>query len=66
MSFDAFVKLGCIENESTDSKHSGWIEVIQFNTGLSQMVSTTASSAGGAGAERADVRPFNFFKASRQ
>jgi type VI secretion system secreted protein Hcp len=62
MSFDAFVKLDGIEGESTDSKHSGWIEVIQFNTGVSQMVSTTASSAGGAGAERADVRPFNFLK----
>jgi type VI secretion system Hcp family effector len=62
MSFDSFVKINGIEGESTDSKHSGWIEAIQFNNGVSQMVSTTASSAGGAGAERADVRPFTFLK----
>jgi type VI secretion system secreted protein Hcp len=62
MSFDAFVKIDGIEGESADSKHSGWIEAIDYNAGVSQTVSTTASSAGGATAERADVKPFTFTK----
>ena len=35
MSFDTFVKIDGIEGESTDSKHSGWIEAIAFSTGAS-------------------------------
>ena len=62
MTFDAFVKFDGINGESTDSKHSGWIEAIQYNTGASQKVSSTASSAGGASSERTNVRPFTFTK----
>jgi len=62
MSFDSFVKISGIEGESTDSKHSGWIETISFSAGASQKISTTASSAGGATAERADIKPFTFTK----
>ncbi len=62
MSFDAFVKIDGIEGESTDSKHSGWIEALNYSAGASQTVSTTASSSGGATGERADIKPFTFTK----
>lgn len=62
MSFDSYVKIDGIEGESTDSKHSGWIEAIHFSAGVSQTVSVTASSAGGAATGRADIRPFTFSK----
>ena len=62
MSFDAFVKIDGIEGESTDKKHTGWIEAINFSSGVSQKVSSTASSVGGATAERADIKPFTFIK----
>jgi type VI secretion system secreted protein Hcp len=51
-----------ISNNGVAVLRCEWIEAIQFNNGVSQMVSTTASSAGGASAERADVRPFTFLK----
>jgi type VI secretion system secreted protein Hcp len=62
MAFDAFIKIDGIEGESTDDKHAGWIEMATFGTGLSQSVSSTASSAGGASAERADFQDFTFTK----
>lgn len=54
MAFDAFIEIDGIEGESTDDKHAGWIEMNNFSTGLQQKSSTTASSVGGASAERAD------------
>ena len=62
MAFDAFIKIDGIEGESTDDKHRGWIECIQYGMGVQQTVSTTASSAGGAAAERADFESFAFSK----
>jgi type VI secretion system secreted protein Hcp len=62
MAFDAFIKIDGIEGESTDEKHAGWIEVTSYNTGLAQTVSSTASSAGGASAERADFQDFSITK----
>ena len=62
MAFDEFIKIDGIEGESTDEKHAGWIEVTSYNTGLSQTVSSTASSAGGASAERADFQDFSITK----
>jgi type VI secretion system secreted protein Hcp len=62
MSFDTFVNIDGIEGESTDSKHSGWIEALNYSAGASQTVSTTASSAGGAAGERTDIKPFTFTK----
>jgi type VI secretion system secreted protein Hcp len=62
MAFDAFVKISGIEGESTDQKHPGWIEAIAYDTGTRQTTSSTASSAGGASAERADFKAFNFSK----
>lgn len=62
MSFDAFIKIDGIDGESTDDNHYRWIEILNYNTGLSQKVSSTASSAGGASAERADFKEFSFEK----
>ena len=62
MAFDAFVKIDGIEGESTDEKHPGWMEVITFETEMNQTISSTASSAGGASAERADFKNFVFSK----
>lgn len=62
MAFDAFIKIDGIEGESTDDKHQGWIEVISYSSGLTQSVSTTASSSGGASAERANFHDFTFTK----
>ena len=62
MAFDAFIKIDGIEGESTDDKHPGWIEILSFGSGHSQNVSKTASSAGGASAERADFHDFAFEK----
>lgn len=62
MAFDTFVKIDGINGESADEKHSGWIEVISFETEVRQKVSSTASSSGGATAERADFKSFAFSK----
>ncbi|MBT8340905.1 MAG: type VI secretion system tube protein Hcp [Desulfatitalea sp.] len=62
MAFDAFIKIDGIEGESTDDKHKGWIEIISYTNGLSQSVSSTASSSGGASAERATFGDFSFTK----
>lgn len=59
MAFDAFIKIDGIEGETTDDKHTGWIELIpRFGVEVRQKVSRTASSAGGASAERADFSDF--------
>lgn len=62
MALDAFIKIDGIEGESTDDRHPGWIEVISFETAQKQRISSTASSAGGASAERTDFKDFTFAK----
>ena len=62
MSFDAFIKIDHIDGESTDEKHPGWIEVIRYGLGLKQTVSSTASSVGGATAERVTFHDLHFIK----
>jgi type VI secretion system secreted protein Hcp len=62
MAFDSFIKIDGIEGESTDDKHKGWIEIGSFGMGHSQRISRTASSSGGATAERADFQAFSFEK----
>jgi type VI secretion system secreted protein Hcp len=63
MAFDAFIKVADIPGESTDDKHADWIEVLSFSTGVSQTASGSASSGGGASAERADFQDFSIVKA---
>ena len=62
MAFDAFIKIDGIDGESMDGKHQGWIELVSYGCGLTQAISTTASSAGGASAERANFSDFSFTK----
>jgi type VI secretion system secreted protein Hcp len=62
MAFDAFIKIDGIDGESTDDKHKNWVEILSYNSGLSQSASATASSAGGATAERANFHDFSFTK----
>jgi type VI secretion system secreted protein Hcp len=62
MAFDAFLKIDGIPGESTDDKHKNWIEVLSYHHGLTQPVSSTASSAGGASAERVNFGAFSISK----
>jgi len=52
MAFDAFLKIDGIPGESTDGAHQDWIEIQSFSHELDQPAQATASSAGGATAER--------------
>ncbi|MDR3087623.1 MAG: type VI secretion system tube protein Hcp [Azoarcus sp.] len=60
MAFDAFIQIDGIPGETTDDKYKDWIEVLSFDHGLEQPASSTASSAGGATAERVNHSPFVF------
>lgn len=62
MAFDAYLKIDGIDGESTDSMHRDWSEIIFFGANMSQGVSSTASSAGGATSGRAEFDKFIFTK----
>jgi type VI secretion system secreted protein Hcp len=62
MAFDCFLKVDGIDGESTDSKHSKWIEVLSFSTGMNQPVSAVQSSAGGATSARVNMQDFSIVK----
>jgi type VI secretion system secreted protein Hcp len=59
MAFDAFLKIDGIPGESSDDKHREWIEVLSFDHQMDQPASATASSSGGASAERVNHGTFN-------
>lgn len=59
MAFDAFLKIDGIPGESTDDKHKDWIEITHFNQSMEQPASATASSVGGATAERVNFDTFD-------
>jgi type VI secretion system secreted protein Hcp len=63
MAFDAFLKIDSIPGESTDSQYKNWIEVLSYGHEVKQPVSYTASSAGGATAERVNFGAFSITKA---
>jgi type VI secretion system secreted protein Hcp len=63
MSFDGFIKIDGIPGESTDAKHKDWIEVLSYGHSASQPISTTASSSGGASAERVNLGSLHIVKA---
>jgi type VI secretion system secreted protein Hcp len=62
MAFDAFLKVDGIPGESTDDKHKDWIEVKSFNFHMKQPTSQSASTAGGASAERVHFGDFTIVK----
>lgn len=53
MAFDAYIKIDNIPGEALDNNHKDWIEALSYQFGLSQNISETASSAGGASAGKA-------------
>ncbi len=63
MAFDVFVQLSGIKGESSDGKYAGWIEALDYGMGISQNISRSPSSVGGACAGRADFSEFTFRKA---
>ena len=63
MAFDAFLKVDGIPGESTDDAHPESIEILSYSAGVSQTASGSASSGGGASAERADFQDFSVVKA---
>ncbi|WP_407314961.1 Hcp family type VI secretion system effector [Pseudomonas sp. nanlin1] len=62
MAFDAFIEIPEIPGEAIDEKYCNWIEILGYNFGVSQSVSATASSAGGASSGRTNVTNFTFTK----
>ena len=60
--FDAFLKIDGIPGESTDDKHKDWVEILSYSHGIAQPASGTASSAGGATAERCQHQDFVIVK----
>jgi type VI secretion system secreted protein Hcp len=62
MAFDAFLKIDGVPGESLDDKHKDWIEILSFSHGISQPASMTASSVGGATAERVNMGDFSIVK----
>ena len=63
MAFDAFLNVADIPGESTDDAHGDWIEILSYSSGVSQTASASASTGGGASAERADFQDFSIVKA---
>jgi len=62
MAFDAFMQITDIPGESTDQNHNDWIEINSFTHSVIQPTSASASSSGGASAERANFSTFDITK----
>ena len=60
--FDAFLQLDGIPGESTDDKHKDWIELVSYGHTMTQPVSATRSSSGGASSGRAHHGDFAITK----
>lgn len=55
---DAFLQLDGVPGESLDDKHKDWIELLSYDHSMTQPVSQTKSSAGGAATGRAQHSDF--------
>ena len=62
MAFDAFMKLASVPGESTDAKHTEWIEILSFSHGMSQPSLAQASAKGGMTTGRVDMHDFSVVK----
>lgn len=62
MAFNAFLQIEGIKGESTDDGHKEWIEVLEYQYGLSQQSLGQTSAGGGRGAGKADFKDFVLFK----
>jgi len=59
---DAYLQIEGIKGESADDKHKDWIEVSNVSWSVHQPRATTASTAGGLTAGRADLSDLSFRK----
>src|SRR5436190_10470789 len=62
MAFNAFLQIDGIKGESTDEGHKEWIEVLEYQLGVSQQSLGQTSAGGGRGAGKADFKDFVVFK----
>jgi len=62
MQYDAYLQLDGIECESSDEKHSNWIEVLAFKFGVIQPSEGPASGSGAGGYGRAQFKDFSIIK----
>jgi type VI secretion system secreted protein Hcp len=60
MSFDGHIQIKDAPGEGTDDAHKDWIEILSYSHHIHQPASATASSAGGATAERVEHGTFDF------
>jgi type VI secretion system secreted protein Hcp len=60
--YDAFLNLDGVKGEALDDKHKDWIELAGFAHGITQPVSQTVSSAGGAATGRTQHGDFQVHK----
>ena len=58
MASDNYIQIDGIKGESTDSEHKDWIEITSFSHAITQPVSATANSAGGATSGRCKHEDF--------
>lgn len=63
MAFDAFIKIGDIKGESTDSKHIDWIEVLGYEHSAVQPSGGSQSGSGAFAAGRVELSRFKITKA---
>jgi type VI secretion system secreted protein Hcp len=62
MAYDAFMKIGDIQGESTDSKHPGWIEIDSFSWGMTQ----SGSFSGGGGTGKVSFQDIHFTSSTQK
>jgi len=62
MAFDAFLQISNIPGESTDTKHTNWLEVTSFGYGVAHTVTGSLSGGGSQFSERANFELFTITK----
>ncbi len=62
MAYDAYLNLDGVKGEALDDKHKDWIELAGFGHQMTQPVSQTVSSAGGAATGRTQHGDFQIHK----
>jgi type VI secretion system secreted protein Hcp len=60
--YDAYLNLDGVKGEALDDKHKDWIELVGFGHQITQPVSQTQSSAGGAATGRTQHADFQIHK----
>ena len=62
MAIDVYLQIEGIKGESADSAHPGWIEIASAHLGVTQLRSTSASTAGGHMTGHSEHRPLSLTK----